>query len=184
MMIVLLRMDDRFRPPWPDQTVVLLLLLALALTPAAVATGWTGLRNPEWCAARRAGDWLLGQSLVWALLALLTAGLVPGAAYLFLVPALAGAAAAQFAGGIQARSWIPAMLPAVVGGTIWLWLVPSLFDALGFRHLLVWPMVLAVLGSTLIPVIGWVGKSRSRVGAAVLACLVFASLLGLVFGSP
>ena len=109
----------------------------------------------------------------WAAVGLALAVKMPGASYLFVVPALAAAGlglAREKIGFVWA-----CVVPAVLAAVLALALVPGLYEALGFA---VTPMLVlptALLASTLLPMLGvsWRPAVALAVASAVLAALSF-----------
>lgn len=146
-------LDKRLGVPWPDDRTAVLLMAglgagALALTAAAVRV-CGALRAWPTTPAEAGVEACSGSLVLAALLALVLAGLAAEVSYLILVPALAGALAVVLSRLSPGQAnWGLAVGP-FVAGLVSLPLVPSLFDALGFRLPLLWPVVFAGLGSSL-----------------------------------
>jgi hypothetical protein len=126
---------------------LLLAVWAMAIAGVAFATLLFTRR------AGAAGAWL-GTWLVWAGAGLALAVQVPGASYLFLVPALVAGAI-----GVATRRPVAA-LPALVAGLLWWGLALRLYGALGVP-------LLAATGAVVGLVIGTTAAAWSRPGAAV-----------------
>lgn len=141
----LLSWDARMRFPWPAAPFSL--LMTYWLVSLSLLLGLSRLIGP------RVG---LGLSVLtlgwtWSLIALLLAWLLPGASYLFLVPA-GGLAVTLLIG-----RWWPATLPlgfflsVLVMGIIWLPNEGLFYDALGFVYPLAVAFRAVFAGSLLIP---------------------------------
>jgi hypothetical protein len=147
------------RAPWPahgQYAVAAFWLLALALV--AEAGSWF----------QRAGFFglWLGAWLVWGLLSVVTAILLPGASYLFLVPVLvAGLAGLTLPGRMGEQT---AILPALAAGVVWFPILTLLYDGLGSGALFLIAALVAVALTPLLPLAGTAGRLGRRVPAAAL----------------
>ena len=136
-----LQWQDHFSPPWPNYPVPLLLVFWVVSIGLLLACGWL-------LQYQRTEVYLL-LSLLWLALLWLSSIYVPGASYLFLLPAAGHAAGAW----VVARAPIIAATVAWVSiAILWLPLEPLFYDALGFmnRDILLARLLLLHLG--LLPV--------------------------------
>jgi hypothetical protein len=141
---------------------------SIVLQAAGVRTLWpahgTALQAVYWVLAlavvllvgrgfRRTGFlglWL-GGWLVWAMLGLITALLVPGASYLFIVPTWFAALATLFlSAGDGTKPWI-AILPALAASIVWFPLLILFYDGLGSPALWLVGTLLALALTPLVP---------------------------------
>jgi hypothetical protein len=146
------------RAPWPAHghyAVAAYWLLALAFV--AAASGWF----------RRAG--LFGLWIgAWGLFGLVTAILLPGASYLFLVPALvAGLAGLALPGRSGGAVWA-AILPALAAGVVWFPILALLYDGLGSGALFLIGALVAIALTPLLPLAAAAGSLGRQVPAAAL----------------
>ncbi|HSU84215.1 MAG TPA: M20/M25/M40 family metallo-hydrolase, partial [Thermoanaerobaculia bacterium] len=132
------------RALWPAHGV--LVQAAFWLLASAVTLLVThGLRRQEFL-----GLWT-GGSLVWALLGLMTALLLPGASYLFMVPAwMAGTAGLFLPGGERTRAAV-AILPALAAAVLWFPLLILFYDGLGSPVLWLLGTLLALVLTPIVP---------------------------------
>ncbi len=181
----LVSLDKLLSVPWPSERTSLLLLAglgagAVALTAAGVrlsrAVGL--LPRREESGVEACGGWLI----LAALLAAVIAGQAAEVSYLVLVPALAGGLGAACCRLTSARATWGTVIGPMVAGLIALPLVPSLFDALGFRLPWLWPVAIAAFGSSLTGLLirvggrqldhfscAWLGAALIAVSAAVVS---------------
>jgi hypothetical protein len=144
--------------PWPAALQAAVLTASLAASAAVLA-----LATPL---VRRAGP--LATSLVvwtlWTLAALVLTATIPGAAILFLVPALIAALIA-----VPRLSALAPALAALAALALWSPLVPGLIDALGLSGLLLGPLV-GLLWTALLPACaeGQGARDMSRITWLVL----------------
>ncbi len=118
-------------PLWPASPGVALLAAAAGASAVAVAgLGWVASRVGA--RAQAVGAWL-----VWSLLAVVVAWVMPGASILFIAPALlAGLGLAAARGGLLATG-----LGGALAFALWVPLIPALVEALGFTPWLVGALV-------------------------------------------
>jgi hypothetical protein len=115
----------------------------------------------------------------WSLFGLLAGILLPGMSYLLLVPALVAGICGLLFGGSPAGRTLAAVLPVFVAALLWFAILNSLYLGLGLTGLLATAVLLAVLFSTLTPLMSGIGPLGRRwlpLTALVLAlvCLVWA----------
>lgn len=184
----------------PLSALLLLLVLGLAfqlLVAPAFPAPWTANPGPAiaafWLLAlggglglaglmgRRAGlpGLWTGVWVFWSLLGLLVGLTLPGISYLILVPALVAGLCGLLLGGSPAGRTAAAVLPAFVAALLWLELLSMLYAGLGLAGLLVTAVLLAVVLSTLTPLMAGAGPWARRwlpLAALLLAvvCLIWA----------
>src|SRR6185369_17483196 len=154
--------------PWPahgTRMAAAFWLLALAIAVAAAGwfrrTGFFGLWTGAW--------------LVWGLFGVVTAVLLPGASYLFLVPALAAGLAGL---ALPGRPALAGILPAVVAGALWFPILAFLYDGLGSGALFIIGTLVAIALTPLLPLAADAGRGWRRMvpaGALVLALVLCGS---------
>lgn len=154
---------------WPAEASALLLALG-ALAAFAVL----GVLSAVGRTARAAGVWA-GVWLAWAILGLVVSWLVPGASYLFVLPALA-AGLAGWLGGPN-RSRLAALLPLAVVGILWAPLALLFFAGLGTPGLAVIAAVFGLIAMPLAPLHADARRPALWVGAIALVGLVAAFLV-------
>src|SRR3954470_15824369 len=160
-----------FPAPWsanPGPAIGAFWLLALG-----AGLGLAGLMGRR---AGLPGLWA-GVWAFWALLGLLLGLLLPGISYLILVPALVAGVCGLILGGSPAGRTLAAVLPAFVAALLWMEILGMLYAGLGLTGLLVAAVLLAVVLSTLTPLLAGVGPWARRwlpLAALLLAvvCLV------------
>ena len=163
---MLLGATKGMRPLWPAHPLpgqAAFWLLALGLT--LLAAGWF----------RRAGFFglWLGGWLVWVLFGMITALLLPGASYLFIVPAWAAGLASLFLpGGSRARV-VAVLAPALLAAAVWFPLLILFFDGLGRPALGLVAVLLAIVLTLLLP-LGEAGGRRPLALGALAAALALA----------
>lgn len=118
-----LQWQDHFSPPWPNYPLPLLLVFWVVSIGLLLACGWLLQR-------RRTEIYLL-MSFVWLALLWLTSIYVPGASYLFLLPALGHALGAWV---VDRAPVLAATLAWASIALLWLPLEPLFYDALGFMN--------------------------------------------------
>lgn len=118
-----LQWQDHFSPPWPNYPLPLLLVFWVVSIGLLVACGWLLQRQ-------RIEIYLL-MSFVWLALLWLTSISVPGASYLFLLPACGHALGAWV---VDRGPVLPATLAWASIALLWLALEPLFYDALGFMN--------------------------------------------------
>jgi hypothetical protein len=154
------------RARWPAHghyAVAAFWFLALALVAAA-----GGL-------FRRAGFFGLwiGAWLYWGLFGLVTAILLPGASYLFLVPALVAGLAGLALPGKSGEVMWAAILPALAAGVVWFPILSLLYDGLGSGALFLIGALIAIALTPLLPLAAVAGRPwRRMVPAAALLLAV------------
>jgi hypothetical protein len=162
-----------FPAPWvahPGPAIAVFWLLALF--------GGLGLAGLMGRRVGTAGLWA-GVWVSWSLFGLLFGILLPGMSYLILVPALvAGICGLAFAGSAAGRT-LAAVLPPFVAALLWFPVLHPLYLGLGLTGLLATSVLLAVVFSTLTPLMsgsGPLGRRWLPLAALVLAvvCLVWA----------
>jgi hypothetical protein len=164
-----------FPSPWvahPGPAIAVFWLLAFG-----GALGMAGLM------ARRVslpGLWA-GVWVFWALLGLLFGFLLPGISYLFVVPALVAGVCGLALGGSVAGRTLAAVLPAFVAALLWFSFLGSLYLGLGLFGLLVTAVLLAVIVSSLTPLMAGAAPLWRRwlpltALALAVVCLVWARL--------
>jgi hypothetical protein len=120
-----------------------------------------------------------GVWVFWSLLGLLLGILLPGISYLFLAPALVAGVCGLALGGSPVGRTLAAALPAFVAALLWMELLSLFYQGLGLPGLLVTAVLLAVVVSTLTPLMAGAGTWARRwlpLALLVLAvvCLVWA----------
>lgn len=156
-----------------------LIVTGLVLLIAAVAWCWT-----RWAHKRTTPLETLASILSWlAVLALLTAVVLPGASYLFTWTALGGAAGLALAARLPEGSpWRPALLalPGLPAAVLIVPLVVLLFPAVRLSAAAA-PLVLAVLvvALMLLPLAGFNGRPRAARAVGLVAALAGTSLVAL-----
>jgi hypothetical protein len=166
-----LRLAGGLRAPWPAHgNLMAAAFWLLALAIAVAAAGWF----------RRAGFFGLwtGAWLVWGLFGLVTAILLPGASYLFLVPALAAGLAGL---ALPGRPALAGIVPAVVAGALWFPILAFLYDGLGSGALFIIGTLVAIALTPLLPLAADAGRWRRWVpaGALGLALVLCAAAVAL-----
>jgi hypothetical protein len=161
----LLRLAGGLQAPWPAHgTWMAAAFWLLALAIAVAAAGWF----------RRAGFFGLwtGAWLVWGLFGVVTAVLLPGASYLFVVPALAAGLVGL---ALPGRPALAGILPAVVAGALWFPILAFLYDGLGSGALFIIGTLVAITLTPLLPLAADAGRGWRRMvpaGALVLALVL------------
>ncbi|MFL6234699.1 MAG: M28 family peptidase [Thermoanaerobaculia bacterium] len=115
----------------------------------------------------------------WSVFGLIFGLLLPGISYLILVPALVAGVCGLALGGSPAGRTLAAVLPAFVAALLWCEILGLLYLGLGLTGLLVTAVLLAVVLSTLTPLMSGAGLWARRwlpLAALALAvvCLVWA----------
>jgi len=113
----------------------------------------------------------------WALVALILGWRAPGMAYLFLVPALAAGACGLLQGMARGRPGAlaaAAIAPAVVAALLWFPILLPLYLGLGVLGLPVVFVLVALLCTTLMPLLPPAGLGRTATASAALAILIAA----------
>ncbi|HEV7670027.1 MAG TPA: M28 family peptidase [Thermoanaerobaculia bacterium] len=149
---------------WPGQTGPLLLSLG-----AFAAVAVLGILAAVARSARAAGIWA-GVWLAWAILGIVTALLVPGASYLFLLPALVAGLAGAFGG--ERRLTVAALLPLAVAGILWAPLALLFFAGLGTPGLTIIATVFGLISMPLAPLLANARRAGLWIGAIALVALV------------
>src|SRR3954469_6221843 len=165
-----------FPAPWtanPGPAIATFWLLALG--------GGLGLAGLMGRRAGLPGLWA-GVWGFWALLGLLVGIALPGISYLILVPALGAGVCGLALGGSPAGRTLAAVVPAFVAALLWLEILGMLYAGLGLTGLLVTAVLLAMVLSTLTPLMAGVGPWARRwlpLAALLLAvvCLIWARML-------
>jgi hypothetical protein len=121
-----------------------------------------------------AGVWVF-----WSLFGLLAGIFLPGISYLYLVPALVAGVCGLLFGGSPAGRTLAAVLPVFMAALLWFAVLNSLYLGLGLTGLLATAVLLAVVFSTLTPLMSGAGPLARRwlpLAALILAvaCLVWA----------
>ncbi|HET9209356.1 MAG TPA: M20/M25/M40 family metallo-hydrolase [Thermoanaerobaculia bacterium] len=166
----LLHLVGGLSAPWPAHGLpVQAAFWLLALAVAVAAAGWF----------RRAGFlglWI-GGWLVWALLGLLTALLLPGASYLFIIPALAAGLAGLFLPGGNGARLAAVLVPALIAGALWFPLLILFYDGLGSGALWLVGALLSMMLTAVLPLgaaPGSGGGRRMLVAGTLVAVAAFA----------
>ncbi len=159
-----LRVAGGLQVPWPAEERPLLISLGLFAAVAVLGTLAAVGRM-----ARAAGVWA-GVWLAWAILGVVTALLVPGASYLFLVPALV-AGLAGWLGGESLRP-LSALLPLTVAGLLWAPLSLLFFTGLGTPGLPVIAVVFGLLAMPLAPLHAGVRRPALWLAAFAVLALI------------
>ena len=165
-----LRRDGRLDNPWPQYPLPMILsfwLLGL-VTAAALSLGLGRLGTPS-------SHWLI-VCFTWLVAALLTSIYLPGASYLFIVPALV-AVVSQFVlrNLLKISMGVVSGLSIVAVGVIWIPMEPLFYDAVGFRINQILILRVAVVMTVIWPLLVW---TRSGI---VWWTLVTSSLLLIGF---
>ena len=169
-------LSPAFPAPWsanPGPAIAAFWLLALG--------GGLGLAGLMGRRVGLPGLWA-GVWVFWALLGLLVGIALPGISYLILVPALVAGLCGLALGGSPAGRTLAAVLPAFVAALLWLEILGLLYAGLGLNGLLVTAVLLAVVLSTLTPLMAGVGPWARRwlpLAALLLAvvCLIWARMM-------
>jgi hypothetical protein len=168
----LLRMVGGLSAPWPahgfpGQAAFWLLALAVAVA----AAGW-------FARAGFFGAWL-GGWLVWGLLGLVTALLLPGASYLLIVPTFAAGLAGLF---LPRARFAAVAVPVLVAGAIWFPLLVLFYDGLGSPVLWLLGTLLAIVLTAILPLGATAGTGARRLlaGGALVASLAFAAAAAIL----
>lgn len=162
-----------FPAPWvanPGPAIAVFWLLALG--------GGLGLAGLMGRRVGLPGLWA-GVWVFWSLLGLLAGILLPGISYLIIVPALVAGVCGLALGGSPGGRTVAAVLPAFVAALLWFEILGLLYLGLGLTGLLVTAVLLAVVLSTLTPLMAGVGPWARRwlpLAALILAvvCLIWA----------
>lgn len=152
---------------WPAEAGALLIALG-----AFAAFAVLGILSGVARTARPAGVWA-GVWLAWAILGLVTALMVPGASYLFILPALA----AGLAGWLGGPGRLAALLPLAVAGILWAPLALIFFAGLGTPGLAVIAAVFGLIAMPLAPLLAAARRPNLWVWAIALVGLVAAFLV-------
>ncbi|HVR98758.1 MAG TPA: M28 family peptidase [Thermoanaerobaculia bacterium] len=172
----LLNLGGLFRTPFladprPAAAAFWLLVLAVVLVVAGLfarRAGFLGLWGGTW--------------IWWALLGLVLAVLVPGAGYLWLIPALvAGILGLLLLGLPGLRVWA-AILPVLVAGLLWFPILTPLYQGLGAGAFLIVGVLLAIFYTALAPLAAVAGRSRRLISLA--AVLLAIASVGLALATP
>jgi hypothetical protein len=172
----LLNLGGLFRTPFladprPAAAAFWLLVLAVVLFVAGLfarRAGFLGLWGGTW--------------IWWAVLGIVMAVLVPGAGYLWLLPALvAGIVGLVLLGLPGARAWA-AILPAVAAGLLWFPILTPLYQGLGAGAFLIVGVLLAVFYTALSPLAAAAGRWRRRI--ALVAVVLALASIGLALATP
>lgn len=155
--------------PWPAHGLpgqAAFWLLALAVAVAAAGWFWR---------AGFFGAWL-GGWLVWCLLGLVTALLLPGASYLFIVPAFVAGLVGLFLPGREGARFAAVAVPVLVAGALWFPLLILFYDGLGSPVLWLLGTLLAIVLTAILPLGATAGTGPRRLlaGGALAAALAFA----------
>ena len=170
-------LDSRFENAWIDSPVpVELALWFLASTMIVGLLSWVSiLRNPE-CI-------LIGALIFWSAFSIATSLLLSGASYLFLVPLLVACAASLVRYGDQIRvTPLGAFCFAAASAVIWLPNEQLFYDAVGFRMNIAMAVRVALVMTTLLPVLAITGTKARKVFCwssfvALLVCVLAAIFL-------
>ncbi len=143
-------------------------------TPALVAVRAAVLAGCCFGAAGRLGRAGPGAvtSAVWSAwlgIGLVTAALLPGASYLFVLPAL-DALATVALGRRGTRD--PGLAPVLLAFLLWIPLVRLQYPALGFAWMVPGPLLCAWVATPLLPLVGSLGRARALGGLALAVSLV------------
>lgn len=162
-----------FPTPWvahPGPAIAVFWLLALG--------GGLGIAGLMGRRVGLPGLWA-GVWVSWSLFGLLFGILLPGISYLFVVPALVAGVCGLALGGSAAGRTLAAVLPAFVAALLWFSFLGSLYLGLGLMGLLVTAVLLAVIFSTLTPLMAGAAPLWRRwlpltALALAVVCLVWA----------
>ncbi|HEY2292557.1 MAG TPA: M28 family peptidase [Thermoanaerobaculia bacterium] len=165
-----------FLAPWtanPGPAIATFWLLALG--------GGLGLAGLMGRRVGLPGLWA-GVWVFWSLLGLLLGVVLPGISYLILVPALVAGVCGLALGGSPGGRTLAAVLPAFVAALLWLEILGLLYAGLGLTGLLATAVLLAVVLSTLTPLMAGAGPWARRwlpLAALLLAvvCLIWARMM-------
>ena len=159
----------------PLPAMIVFWLLPLALTAA--------LAGPLGRQKKPAGVWA-GVWTGWSLLGILTSVTLPGLSYLFLPPALVAGILGVIAfasGGSAAAQRVAWLVPILVVGLLWFPVLISLYTGLGLFGLLATSVLLAIVFSTLIPLVRQAGPlGRRWLPLAAAAAVVIGAVVALV----
>jgi Peptidase family M28 len=172
----LFRVLGGLAPAWPARGV------------PAQATFWTlGLIfvvfGGLWVRRRAVNALWAGVWLGWALLAVVVALELPGASYLFSLPALVAAVAGLALGRNGTLRAAAALLPAVVAGLLWFPLLFLLYDGLGAPALWLIGTLAALVLTPAVPLLAGAGPVW-RIGLPAAALLLFAIMAVGIVASP
>ncbi len=164
-----------FPAPWvanPGPATAVFWLLALG--------GGLGLAGLMGRRVGLPGLWA-GVWVSWSLFGLIFGIVLPGISYLILVPALVAGVCGLAFGGSPAGRTVAAVLPAFVAALLWFEILGLLYLGLGLTGLLVTAVLLAVILSTLTPLMPGAALWARRwlpLAALILAviCLVWARM--------
>ena len=152
-----LAVDGDFKSPWPEAPFSLLMAYwTSALVALIVLIRVVQIRI-------RLADWTHAIGLVWIVIAVLLAVFLPGASYLFLVPAtvmIFGVILLRFLPSAQAP-FIFLLVWTIAVGVVWIPMQPLFYDALGFRFSIVVAILASIVTSTLLPYIGTMSNRSS-----------------------
>jgi hypothetical protein len=167
--------------------------VAFWLLPLAVAAGLAWMLGMGHRAAPL-GLWS-GVWIVWSALAVALALRAPAVSYIFVLPALAaavcgllgrvwrGGGAGAAAGRPAAPRWPPAaavtIVPGLVAAVLWWGVLPPVYDGLGAPALTIIAVLLAILYSTLAPLVAGGGSFGRRLWAVALALTLVAVAVAL-----
>jgi len=157
-----LRLDDALRVTWPLGLVAPTILVGFSGTAVALLTGWFAWRKRKTGGASDLRGLLVGCAAIWLVAATAAAFYLPGAVYLFLVPGLVSTVVCCLPFQNRFRAGAVTVIPVVIASLVWLWLGPSLFDAIGFRWPIVWPLIVAWLATCLVPSASLMGVRQSQ----------------------
>ena len=137
----------------------------LALTAVAGLALMLGRRSSA------LGLWA-GVWLIWAVAGVAVAVLAPAVSYIFVAPALVAALAA-----LASRVWrvlaattaLAVIVPGLVAALLWVGVAPAIYDGLGVTALPVVAVLIAILLTTLVPLVPGGGMLGRRLWLAALA---------------
>jgi hypothetical protein len=118
-------------------------------------------------------EWGHAIGLVWITISLLLAVFLPGASYLFLVPAtllVLGTLLGKCLPGDRKQQFVFATWLCAVG-VVWIPLAPLFYDALGFRFVWVVAAQATIVTSALIPLAATLSGKATWRFAAFLGCV-------------
>jgi hypothetical protein len=147
-------------------------LLAFAASLGAVAL----LRRRGSTPGLWAGVWIF-----WSLIGTLLGMFMPGASYLFLVPALVAGLCGLLLGGSTGGRMIASILPVVVAALLWFPILRALYLGLGLLGLLATAVLLSFIFGALLPLVSSSGSLGRRwlplaAGVAAVVCAVLARI--------
>ena len=154
-------------------------MTAFWLLPLAIMAALAGALGKQ---KKPVGVWA-GVWAGWAVLGILTSLTLPGLSYLFLPAALVAGilGVIAFASGGSAAARMAVLVPILVVGLLWFPVLGSLYTGLGLFGLMVTSVLLALVFSTLIPLVRPAGAlGRRWLPLAAMAVVVIGAIVAMV----